>query len=84
MKNFIALALLLALSATAQAKLAPFEPQRATIAPDDLTISTGPAAAALKQDYSRPPQPADAAGGVFLCRPQPRIFDKTRLAQSCH
>ncbi len=70
MKNFIALALLLALSATAQAKVAPFEPLRATIAPDDLMISTGPAAAALEQDYFRPPQPADAAGGVFLCRPQ--------------
>ena len=84
MKNFIALALLLALSSTAQAKLAPFEPLRTTIAPDDLMISTRPAAAALEQNYFRAPPPADAAGGVFLCRPQRLIFDKTRLAQSCH
>jgi hypothetical protein len=83
MNHLIALALLLALGAAAQAKLAPLEPQPVAISPDDLAISTGVAAATLEQDYFRAPQPADAAGRDFLCRPQLRIFDKTRLAQSC-
>ena len=84
MKNFIALMLLLALGAAAQAKFSPVEPQPAAISPNDLAISTGAAAATFEQDYFRAPQPADATGRVFLCRPQRLIFDKTRLAQSCH
>lgn len=84
MKNFIALALLLALGVVAQAKPAPVEPQPAAISPDDLAISTGAVGATFEQDYFRAQQPADAAGRVFLCRPQRLIFDKTRLAQSCH
>jgi hypothetical protein len=84
MRNVIALALLLAFGATAQANYAPVDVQRAEIAPDDLAISTRPAGATLERDYFRAPQPADSIGRAFFCRPQRPIFDKTRLAQSCN
>jgi hypothetical protein len=83
MKQLIALALFLAVCASAQARPAPFEAQPTAISPDDLTVSTGPAGATLEQDYFRAPQPAYARARVFPCRLQLRIFDKTRLAQSC-
>lgn len=83
MKELIALALFLAFCAAAQAKPAPVEPQQAAFTPDDLTVSTGPAGATLEQDYFRAPQPSYAGARVFPCRLQLRIFDKTRLAQSC-
>ena len=83
MKQLIALALFLAVSAAAQAKLAPVEPQPAAFSPDDLTVLTGPVGATLEQNYFRAPQPANAGASVFPCRLQLRIFDKTRLAQSC-
>jgi hypothetical protein len=87
MKNFIALALLfalgalalIALSAAAQANLAPFGPPQTAIAADDLAIATG---ATLEHDYFRAPQPAYATINVFPCRL--RIFDKMRIAQSCN
>jgi len=84
MRNVIALALLLAFGAAAQANYAPVDVQRAEIAPDDLAISTGSAGATLERKYFHAPQPADSIGRAFLCRPQRPIFDKTRLAQSCH
>jgi len=83
MKELIALALFLALCAAAQARLAPIEPQRAAFSSDDLTVSTGPAGATLEQDYFRAPQSSYAGSRIFPCRLQLRIFDKTRLAQSC-
>jgi len=83
MKRLIALALFLAVSAVAQAKLAPVELQPAAFSPDGLTVSIGPAGATLEQNYFRAPQPAYAGASVFPCRLQLRIFDKTRLAQSC-
>ena len=83
MRNVIVLALLLALGTTAQAKYAPFEAQPARISPNALALSNGPADATREQIYFRAPQPADATGHIFLCRPQRLIFDKTRLAQSC-
>jgi hypothetical protein len=83
MKNLIVLALFLALGATAQAKYAPVDAQAARILPDDLAIATGAGGATREQNYFRAPQPADATGRIFLCRPQRLIFDKTRLAQSC-
>jgi hypothetical protein len=82
MKHFIALALLLALGAAAQAKLAPVEPQPAAISPDDLAISTGAAGATIEQDYFR--TPPETARRALPCRLQLRIFDKTRIAQWCH
>ena len=90
MKNFIALALLFALgvlafaalSAAAQANLAPVEPPQSAIAANDLAIATGAAGATLEHDYFRAPQPAYATINVFPCRL--RIFDKMRIAQSCN
>ena len=82
MKNVIALALLMALGATAQGKLAPVEPQPAATSLDDFAISTGPAGA--ERDYFRAPPATYAARRTFPCRLQLIIFDKTRLAQSCH
>ena len=38
----------------------------------------------LEADYFRAPQAPFAAGRVFPCRLQLRMFEKTRLAQSCH
>lgn len=81
MRNVIALALLLALGATAQAKYAPFEAQAARILPDDLALSNGPAGATLEQNYYRAPQSPSAAGRLLPCRLH--VFAKTRLAQSC-
>jgi hypothetical protein len=83
MKQLIVLALFLAVCAVAQAKPAPVEAQPPVISPVDLTVSTGPAGATLEQDYFRAPQPAYAGARIFPCRLQLRVFDKTRLAQSC-
>jgi hypothetical protein len=83
MKQLIALALFLAMCAAAQAKPVPVEERPTMISADDLTVSSGPAGATLEQDYFRAPQPAYAGVRVFPCRLQLRIFDKTRLAQSC-
>ena len=81
MRNVIALALLLALGATAQAKYAPVEAQLARISTDALVISSGPGSATLEQNYFRAPQSPSAAGRLLLCRLH--VFAKTRLAQSC-
>ncbi len=84
MQKFFAFILALTLGAAAQTKLAPVGMQPKVVSPDDLAISTGPAGATLEQDYFRVPQPASATGLVFPCRLQLRLFDKTRLAQSCN
>lgn len=84
MKTAIALLLLFALGAAAQAKLAPVDPQPVAHSADDLTISTGPAGATLEQDYFRAPQPVSAGSRRSPCRLQLLVFDKTRLAQSCN
>lgn len=89
MKAVLAFAVLLSVSAAAQAKLAPVdlaptEAPRLTPAPDDSGIFVGPAGAMLEADYFRAPQTPVAAGRVFPCRLQLQIFEKTRLAQSCH
>lgn len=84
MKAVLAFAVLLTVSAAAQAKLAPVETPRLTPAPDDSGIFVGPAGAMLEADYFRAPQTPVAAGRVFPCRLQLQIFEKTRLAQSCH
>jgi hypothetical protein len=84
MKGLIAFGLILALGATAQAKFAPLERQMVAISADDSTINTGASGAMLESDYFSAPQPSFAAGRIFPCRLQLRLFDKTRLAQSCN
>jgi hypothetical protein len=83
-KTLIAIALLFMMGATAQAKLAPVDPQPVAFSPDDSAISTEAPGAMLEQNYFRAPQPATAASRVFPCRLQLRLFDKTQLAQSCN
>ena len=84
MKAAIALVALLALGATAQAKLAPLELQMASISADDTTIESGPSGAGLESDYFHAPQTPFATRRVFPCRLQIRLFEKTRMAQSCN
>lgn len=84
MNPLLAVALLLTLSAAAQAKPAPTEPMRLTHAPEEMAMSVGPAGAMLETDYFRAPQRPVTAGRVFPCRLQLQLFDKTHLAQSCH
>jgi hypothetical protein len=84
MKALIAVAVLLALGATAQAKVAPLERQMVAISADDSTINSGPSGAMLESNYFRAPQTPAAAGRIFPCRLQLRVFEKTRLAQSCN
>ncbi len=84
MKALVGLAVLLALGATAQAKPVPVESQPVAISVDDSAIASGAAGAMLESDYFRAPQPPLAAGRVFPCRLQLRVFEKTRLAQSCN
>jgi len=84
MRNLVALAVFLVLGTAAQAIPAPVELQPIAVSPDDLTIAAGPAGASLERDYFRAPQTPYAAGRVFPCSLQLRVFDKTRLAQSCN
>jgi hypothetical protein len=89
MKVLIALAVFLApvlfaLGATAQAKPAPLEQQSISASLEASAIYSGPSGAMLEQDYFRAPQPLLTAGRIFPCRLQLRVFEKTRLAQSCN
>jgi hypothetical protein len=82
-KVVLGFALLLALSATAQANYAPVEAPRPTTTPDDSGMFVGAAGAMLESDYFRAPQQQQRASDPNVCRVQLRIFDKTQLAQSC-
>jgi hypothetical protein len=84
MRNVIALALLLGFGAAAQANYSPVDVQRAEIAQDGLAVATGPAGATLERDYFRGPPATYAVDRTFPCRLQLMIFDKRRLALSCH
>lgn len=80
----LAAAALLALGAIASAKPAPVERQIVVAALDDAPVMVGPAGASLERDYFRAPSTAPfAAQRVFPCRMQLRMFEKTRVAQSC-
>lgn len=82
---FIIVGFLAFAAVPAQAKLAPvIEPEKpAAIAVDHATLTLEPVGAQLESDYFTAPQAPFAAGRVFPCRMQVRLFDKTRLAQSC-
>ncbi len=87
MKGLVALAFFLVLIAVAGAKPAPVEEPRPALAFSEADIAIGPRdaprAAMLERDYFEAPQPQFSVGS-FPCRLQPTVFDKTRLAQSCH
>lgn len=84
MKTAIAMAMLFALGATAQAKLAPLEQPMVAVSADDTTIDSRPSGAMLESVYFRALPTPFAAGRVFPCVLQLRLFQKTRIAQSCN
>ena len=82
MRTAIAVAVLLAFCAAAQAKVAPQEDAKIVIASVDTTFPNGAAGAIPEADYFRAPMPT-ATDRIFPCRLQLRMFDKTRMAQTC-
>jgi hypothetical protein len=88
MKAVVAFTVILALGATfgtaSQAKLAPPEPRQIAAAPDDTDLFSGTAGAMIEASYFRAQQTPFAVGRIFPCRLQVRMFEKTRLAQSCN
>lgn len=87
MKALTATALLLALSAVALAKQTPVEGPRLALVNADINTGSvgamrediGSVGAMRERDYFEAPQtPLNA------CQLQPSLFNKTRLAQSCH
>jgi hypothetical protein len=83
MKSLTAIALLLALGTVAVAKPAPIERPRPALALNDADINIGPTGAAREREYFLAPQPQFKAGSR-PCVLQLIVFDKTRLASSCH
>ena len=75
---------LLVFAVAAQARPTPLANQAAAEIADEMAIYTGPAGATLESNYFRAPQPEFAGGRIFPCRLQLRVFEKTRLAQSCN
>ena len=51
---------------------------------DDTAIATGPSGALLESNYFNAPQAPLAFGRGNSCRLPLRLFEKTRLAQSCN
>ena len=85
MKALTAFAMLIALcaslGASAQAMVAPLTSQAAVTASDDWVSSRS--AETREAEYFRSPQSPALAERNYPCRLQLRIFEKTRLAQSC-
>jgi hypothetical protein len=87
MKALTATALLLALSAVAVAKPNPVERPRLALVNADINMGSvgamreniGSVGAMRERDYFEAPQTPFNA-----CRLEPVLFNKTRLAQSCH
>ena len=83
MKGLTAVALLFALGTVVAAKPAPVEPARSAIALEDTDINIGPTGPARERDYFQAPQ-AQFNAGALACRLPLIVFNKTRLASSCH
>ena len=81
MKALTAIAVLLAFGATAQARVAPLESQAIVTAFGDSIYSRS--AAQREAEYFRAPQSPTLGERNYPCRLQLRVFEKTRLAQSC-
>lgn len=88
MKSVFAVAIFLALTAAATAKLAPVvdlvrsADRTGALASNDVDIYISPSAT-RERDYFQAPRSQFNTGNVS-CRLQPSVFDKTRLAQSCN
>lgn len=83
MRPVLALVLLLTLPAVAQASRGPAPEKRLTPSPADWAIFTGPAGAMLESDYFRAPGANLAGSGLFPCRLDLDLFNKTRLTMTC-
>jgi len=81
MKNIASVALLLLMSAAAQAKPAPVTPLPVIAAsPDQIAIATG---VTLERDYFQAPESQFGASRQYPCRLHLQIFDKAQMAQTC-
>ena len=89
MKGLTAIAILLALAATAAAEPVPVKNHNAledlnpAFARVDVDINSGPAGATIERQYFEAPPPRPLTNGGLPCRFQSAIFDKVRLAQLC-
>lgn len=83
MKGFAAIALLCALGTAAAAKPAPVGQARSGLAFNDADINISANSPAREREYFQAPQAQFNAGGL-VCRLPVVVFDKTRLASSCH
>jgi hypothetical protein len=83
MKTSIAFALLLAFGTVAQSTPTLLDLQSNSLSSDHAAIYIGSSRATLEAEYFNAPQQPYAAERVYPCRLKLRIFEKTRLAQSC-
>ena len=83
MKALLALAVVLILGAAAMAKPAPVDRPAKVVSAEDSAVAISVPGATLESDYFRAPR-APSASGMFPCRLQLHVFEKTRLAQSCN
>jgi len=93
MRIAITAAVLLALSAAAQAKITPFDGTREAKEADVVSLYTGPAAAELERDYFTAPEASGATAGTAQhpvaqrpgrCTVSTFVFAKVTLAQACY
>lgn len=88
MRVAITAAILLALSAAAQAKITPFDGTREAKEADVVSLYTGPAAAELERDYFTAPQASAQNVGTSQrpgrCTVSTFVFAKVTLAQACY
>lgn len=84
MKTAIALAIFLAATVPASAKLTPFEQEPFDQVPDVSALYTGPAAATLERRYFQAPPQAELSKRLLPCTVQMVLFEKARLAQACY
>lgn len=84
MKYVLSIALLLAVSAAAQAKLTPFDGIQERAAPVAATpADTGATRASAEQQYFQAPA-AETTGRAGRCSVSTFVFTKMRLAQACY
>jgi hypothetical protein len=76
----VVLAPALLVSALAQAKPSPPEPQRASLSLEETSIDSGTSGAMLESDYFNAPHGPFTPGRLTPCRLQVNMFAKTRIA----
>jgi hypothetical protein len=84
MKTAIAMAMFLAATVPASAKLTAFGQQPFDQPPDVTSLYTGPAAATLERRYFEAPAQPAISKRMLPCTVQMIVFEKERLAQACY